>query len=251
MGTKAEASARSCEDGGSKAEASARSCEGVHGGVFGAGGSGGGPGGGPTSGPVCGGWSQRTTIKRSKCCVSHSLRISCVSPPTPFTLTSLSPGINTFSAAPLLLHWRFQASAAPPGATPTMQRQPSFPGESSNPKWLPSAFRSMMLNMKPPADGGALGGAVAGTICGGLGRPSKPVGVDNGALIGVRKPASQTASEEWPAAASPSMPSALARDSGAAVDGADGAAGACGVVGKGNAGTSGSLRLLPMSGASK
>mmetsp|Transcript_87054 Transcript_87054/g.251423 ORF Transcript_87054/g.251423 Transcript_87054/m.251423 type:complete len:224 (-) Transcript_87054:853-1524(-) len=65
---------------------------------------------------------KRTICKRSKRLDSHSRSIAWASSPTSLTRTILSPGRSTFSGAPLLPHWRFQASTALPVRTSSMTR---------------------------------------------------------------------------------------------------------------------------------
>mmetsp|Transcript_84069 Transcript_84069/g.187676 ORF Transcript_84069/g.187676 Transcript_84069/m.187676 type:complete len:263 (+) Transcript_84069:163-951(+) len=88
----------------------------------------------------------RTICKRNKRRLLHAKSIACGSPETSLTLVILSPGSSTFSAAPLLPHWRFQASAAPPGSTPSMRRS------RARPLWevvRPSSVLSAKRRVKP------------------------------------------------------------------------------------------------------
>mmetsp|Transcript_135716 Transcript_135716/g.378086 ORF Transcript_135716/g.378086 Transcript_135716/m.378086 type:complete len:241 (+) Transcript_135716:319-1041(+) len=90
----------------------------------------------------------RTSWRRRSLRLPHSRSMACGSPATSLTLTILSPGSSTFSAAPLLPHCLFQASAAPPGSTPSMRRWQSRPPcEVVRPSSVPSASRSVRPKM--------------------------------------------------------------------------------------------------------
>mmetsp|Transcript_8185 Transcript_8185/g.24070 ORF Transcript_8185/g.24070 Transcript_8185/m.24070 type:complete len:269 (-) Transcript_8185:476-1282(-) len=89
-------------------------------------------------------WPVRTICKRSSRRPSNSWSMACGSPAMPLTLTILSPGSSTRSAAPLLPHCLFQASAAPPGSTHSMRRFLPLPlCEVVMPSSAPSATRSV------------------------------------------------------------------------------------------------------------
>lgn len=64
-----------------------------------------------------------------------------------FTLTILSPTTTAFSGDTPCAHWRFQASTAPFGLMPSTESTLSFSWcETSRPKSVSSAFRSVKLN---------------------------------------------------------------------------------------------------------
>mmetsp|Transcript_75526 Transcript_75526/g.191665 ORF Transcript_75526/g.191665 Transcript_75526/m.191665 type:complete len:449 (-) Transcript_75526:141-1487(-) len=104
---------------------------------------------------------RRKICRRSSLPPSHSASIDAASSATALTRTIMSPACSTFSAAPLLPHWRFQASTALPALTPSMRREVAASGpqdgwEVTRPNSAPSATRSVKPKMKASASSSEL-----------------------------------------------------------------------------------------------
>mmetsp|Transcript_24911 Transcript_24911/g.77624 ORF Transcript_24911/g.77624 Transcript_24911/m.77624 type:complete len:214 (+) Transcript_24911:242-883(+) len=105
------------------------------------------PGKGTAMGDVEDAWRPARTIwKRNRRLLEHSTSMACGSPATSLTPTILSPGRRSRSAPPLVLHCRFQASAAPPGSTRSIRRWRSRPlCDVVMPRSAPSASRRVSM----------------------------------------------------------------------------------------------------------
>mmetsp|Transcript_87391 Transcript_87391/g.187425 ORF Transcript_87391/g.187425 Transcript_87391/m.187425 type:complete len:403 (+) Transcript_87391:176-1384(+) len=118
---------------------------------------------------------RRTTWNLNKRWLPHSRNMACGSSPISFTRVILSPVTSIRSAAPLHPHWRFHASAAPPGKIVSMRRNFSRSHcDVVMPSSKPSATRRVRAKTKQSTSSsvvvgnntGEIGAATAGTGAG-------------------------------------------------------------------------------------